>query len=132
MTLHHYGFATANLQASADAYSSLGYEKVTEVITDPIQNVKLLFLQRRGEPLVELVEPLSAASPVSNILQKNGPTLYHSCYEVSDIEETIKDLRKKGFVVIVKPVAAIAFDNRPISFLYNKHIGLIELLQSER
>ena len=132
MTLHHYGFATANIQATADAYGNIGYERVTDIITDPIQNVKLLFLQRKGEPLVELVEPLSSASPVSNIIQKNGPMLYHSCYEVSDIEEAIKDLRKKGFVVVVKPVPAVAFNNRPISFLYNKHIGLIELLQSER
>ena len=67
--------------------------------------------------------------PVSGILKKNGPTLYHICYEVYDLEKELKDLVAKRFVVLMKPTPAIAFNNRHISFLYNAQVGLIELLQ---
>jgi methylmalonyl-CoA/ethylmalonyl-CoA epimerase len=128
MELHHYGFATKSLEQSLKAYRSLGYEKISEIITDPVQDVKLQFLQLRGLPMIELVEPLSEQSPVTKILDKNGCILYHSCYEVNDIYIKIKELRKEGFLIVVKPVQAVAF-NRLIAFLYNPAAGLIELLQ---
>ena len=128
MELHHYGFATKSLEQSLKGYQSLGYQKISEIITDPIQHVKLQFLELPGFPLIELVEPLSSKSPVSKILDKNGSILYHSCYEVNDIYLKIKELRKQGFLIVVKPVEAVAF-KRLIAFLYNPATGLIELLQ---
>ncbi len=32
-------------------------------------------------------------------------------------------------MVVVKPIEAIAFDNRRVAFLFNKDAGLIELLE---
>lgn len=128
MELHHYGFATKSLERSSKAYYSFGYQKVSEIIKDPVQNVKLQFLQLPGFPLIELVEPLSDQSPVSKIIDKNGCILYHSCYEVDDIHLKIIQLRKVGFLTVVKPVEAVAF-KRLIAFLYNPATGLIELLQ---
>ena len=57
-------------------------------------------------------------------------TLYHICYEVVDIEEAIKNLKTKKFVVVQQPVKAIAFNNRLVSFLYHRNMGLVELLQN--
>ncbi|TAN00554.1 MAG: lactoylglutathione lyase [Chitinophagaceae bacterium] len=129
MELHHYGFATSDILASANIYETLGYIRKSEVITDTIQQVRLLFLQKDEEPMIELVEPLQEKSPVTKILQKNGPTLYHSCFEVPDMNAAISKLKGNQFIVIVKPVPATAFNNRLISFLYHKHLGLIELVQ---
>lgn len=132
MELHHYGFATSNIADCLEAYKALGYEATTNIIEDKIQNVRLLFLKRPGEALIELVEPIDERSPVSAILKKSGPTLYHICYEVEDIAQSISELRAKKYLVVVKPVPAIAFNNRLISFLYHKHTGLIELLEKEK
>ena len=130
MILHHYGFATSNIDETAKHFELIGYTKTeTGLIVDPLQNVRLLFLQKDNTPLLELVEPLSDSSPVSKIIQTSGPSLYHTCYEVESIEETKKDLRKKGFVTILNPIPAVAFNDRLICFLYNKFIGLIELLE---
>lgn len=128
MELHHYGFAAKSLEESSKAYYSLGYQKVSEIIIDPVQKVKLQFLQLAGLPLIELVEPLNAQSPVSKIIDKNGCILYHSCYEVDDIHFKIAELRKERFLIVVKPVEAVAF-KRLIAFLFNPGTGLIELLQ---
>ncbi len=130
MILHHYGFATSDINETAKQFEVLGYKKTSAgLIIDPIQNVRLLFLEKDKTPLLELVEPLSDNSPVSKIIHASGPTLYHTCYEVDSIGESKNNLRKKGFVTIVNPLTAVAFNNRLICFLYSRYIGLIELLQ---
>jgi methylmalonyl-CoA/ethylmalonyl-CoA epimerase len=132
MILHHYGFASSNIIHSAKQFEIIGYkQRDAGFIIDPVQNVRLLFLEKDKTPLLELVEPLSDNSPVSKILLKNGSTLYHTCYEVDSIEETKNDLRKKGFVVVVNPLPATAFNGRLICFLYSRFTGLIELLEKE-
>jgi methylmalonyl-CoA/ethylmalonyl-CoA epimerase len=70
-------------------------------------------------------------SPVSIYIDKVGVTPYHICYLVSNLEESIKELRQQKFVLLFNPVHAIAFSNRKICYLYNQDIGLIELLENE-
>lgn len=131
MKLHHYGYAVKSIEKSFKEFEKLGYRATTEVITDPIQGVHLLFLSNDTDHLIELVSPIDEEkeSPVTKILQKNGPSLYHICYEVDSLEEAIKDLKSKRFVVVLNPTPAVAFNNRRISFLYNSHLGLIEILE---
>jgi methylmalonyl-CoA/ethylmalonyl-CoA epimerase len=130
MTLHHYGFATNDVDKTAAQYELFGFRKLDkEPIIDPIQNVKLLFLQKENSHTIELVQPISLDSPVSNIIQKAGPSLYHICYEVDSIQQSKAELRQNGFIAIGDLTPAIAFKNRLICFLYNKHVGLIELLE---
>ena len=129
MKVHHYGLATKNIEKSARTFLVLGYEKVTDVIHDPIQGVHLLFLRNENDHLIELVSPAGDQSPVGKILGKVGSSLYHICYEVEDLEEAIDRLKKERFVVVVAPVTAVAFDGRKISFLYHPTVGLIELLE---
>jgi methylmalonyl-CoA/ethylmalonyl-CoA epimerase len=127
MRLHHYGFATDSIENSASKFEKLGYIRTTSCI-DLIQKVKILFLQLENFHLLELIEPLSEDSPVTKIINKNKATLYHICYEVDVITDSINQLREKGFVLIMKPVPAIEFENRLVCFLYNSHTGVIELL----
>lgn len=81
-------------------------------------------------PQIELLQPRDIHSPVSEILKKSGVTPYHACYEVDNIEEAVLKLKKMRYVVIGKPVEAVALGNRKVCFLYNKEVGLIELLKS--
>lgn len=129
MRVHHYGLATQSIDKSVSAFLSLGYEKVTEIIHDPIQGVYLLFLKNKNDHLIELVAPADEKNPVTKIINKVGNSLYHICYEVADIEEQIAILKKERFIVVVAPVEAVAFNNRKICFLYHPSIGLIELLE---
>ena len=129
MLLHHYGFATSDLSSTVATYGIMGYRPVSEMIIDPLQNVKIIFIQKDKDPLIELIEPMSISSPVSEIIKKNGACLYHIGYEVENINETIRQLRQKKFIMISKLVPAIAFNNRLIGFLYQKNMGLIELIQ---
>jgi methylmalonyl-CoA/ethylmalonyl-CoA epimerase len=127
---HHLGIATFSAKRTIAFYKELGFQ-CTEIINDPFQDVNLSFLTKRNHPKIELVEPVSEASPVANILKKNGASLYHICYEVRNLEESIRLLREKKFILITPPIRAVALDNCYICFLFSKEFGLFELVQSK-
>ena len=125
---HHVGLAVESIGKTATLFMEAGY-KMTSVIFDPIQNVNISFLEKIGSPLLELVEPVDEKSPVRNTLNKVGVSAYHLCYEVDNLNDSIAQLRPKKFMLLVKPVEAVAFNGRRICFLYHKETGLIELLE---
>jgi methylmalonyl-CoA/ethylmalonyl-CoA epimerase len=129
MKVHHYGLATKSIEKSIKPFLVLGYKTCSEIIFDPLQGVKLLFLKNENDHLIELVEPAHEENPVSKILYKLGTSLYHICYEVDDLKMKIDELKKLRFVQVISPTPAIAFKGRKICFLYNPSLGLIELLE---
>lgn len=121
--------ACQDIDKTARAYEALGYMR-GDAVFDPLQNVNICFLSHDTMPTVELLSPVDGNSPVSNILEKNGVTPYHTCYAVDCLEETIKMLKRQRYVVVSQPKEACAIDGRRVSFLYNPDMGLIELVES--
>lgn len=128
MKFHHIGMAVKDIDATASAYELGGY-RMSEIIFDPIQNVDICWLTKEDEPIIELLAPVDETSPVCKILEKNGVTPYHCCYVVENIENTIKELRQEKYVLTSKPAEAVAFKGARVAFLFNKHVGLIELVE---
>ena len=125
--VHHLGIAVADLnQALAFYQSALGFQITSGPFVDPIQKVSVCFIQNRdGQgPLLELICPTEAASPVTGLLAK-GTGAYHVCYEVKDLEETLDEMRSRGSVVVSNPQPAVAFGGRRIAwcFLPTKHLA---------
>lgn len=127
MKFHHIGIACENIEETASHYIPLGYVR-NESITDPLQNIKISFLSHPSMPMIELLEPVDDKSPVVDILKKNGTTPYHICYSVDDVESAVSSLRKMRYVVVSKPKEANAIPGNRVAFLYNKAVGLIELV----
>ena len=125
---HHIGIATKSIENTFAFYHQLGYVK-SEVVYDKNQHVNIVLLSKSDSPIIELVEMIDEKSPVYNLLKKNGVVPYHVCYEVDDILSATAELRKQRFVLLFKHVDAIALGGRQISYLYNKEVGLIEILQ---
>lgn len=73
---------------------------------------------------------MDETSPVNKILEKNGVTPYHTCYIVDEIELAMKELRKMKYIVVSKPAEAVAIHGCKVCFLFNKNVGLIELVES--
>ena len=133
MKYHHIGIAVFNIEETAPFYVMQGYSK-SQTVYDPIQNVNICFLfylnNGGGQmPMIELIEPIDEKSPVYKILQKSGVTPYHICYEVENISDTITELKREKFIPLSKPVEAVAMSNKKVCFLFNKNIGLIELVE---
>jgi len=129
MRFHHIGVAVKDISATAAVYMTGGY-KQSGTTYDPVQNVNICWLTKEGMPVVELLEPVDETSPVNKTLEKNGVTPYHTCYIVDNIEQAVQELRGMKYVVVSKPVEAVAIHNCKVAFLYNKNIGLIELVES--
>lgn len=129
MKFHHIGIAVKSIDTTSSFYVNAGYQ-ISKTIFDPIQNVNICWLFKVGMPIIELLAPVNESSPVCQTLEKNGVTPYHTCYIVDDIEDAVTKLRKMKYVIVSKPVEAPAINNCKVCFLYNRDIGLIELVES--
>ena len=126
---HHVGVAVKNIDVTAALYEQGGYKRSVSIY-DPIQNVNICWLTKEGMPTVELLAPVDETSPVNKTLEKNGVTPYHTCYVVDNIEEAVLQLRKQKYVMVSKPAEAVAFCGSRVCFLFNKNVGLIELVEA--
>jgi methylmalonyl-CoA/ethylmalonyl-CoA epimerase len=131
MKLHHVGIVVEDIKAGIERYKKMfGFVPVTKVVDDPVQKVSVVLLSgpEADSVPVELISPLSDDSTVSKILQRNIH-LYHLCFLVEDIEESIKNLRSNGSIIISGPVAADLFEGKRIAFIYTPDKYVVELLE---
>ena len=128
LKVHHVGIACFSIEESKVFYEQIGY-KASDVIDDQIQDIRICFLEKKDMPRLELLAPIDEASPVNRILQTQGVTPYHICYETTDLDVMTKILRQEKFVRVSKAVPACAIDNQRVVFLYRKGVGLIELVE---
>jgi methylmalonyl-CoA/ethylmalonyl-CoA epimerase len=128
LKVHHYGLATDNLERSIETLRSIGYI-AGKITLDPVQRVHVVFASHPQAGMIELICDIDEKGPTSRIVSKTGNGLYHICYEVNNLEEAIMMLREKGFLLRHAPVPAVACDSKRIAWMYNRYIGLIELLE---
>lgn len=129
MIFHHIGIAVKDIEATASIYESGGYHR-SSVVFDPIQNVNICWLTREGAPTIELLAPVDETSPVNRTLEKVGVSPYHLCYVVDSIDDAVNELRRQNYIVVSKPSEAVAFRGGKVCFLFNKNVGLIEIVES--
>jgi methylmalonyl-CoA/ethylmalonyl-CoA epimerase len=132
-TLHHLGFVVASISAVAAEFAeSMSARWDGRIIHDPIQRVRVSFFTPGDprNPMFELVEPASEASPVTNFL-KNRAGLHHVCYEVDDLESALREARRVGLALAAAPAPAVAFGGRRIAWICSKTRLLMEFLERD-
>ena len=128
LTFHHVGIITSDIGAATAVYESFGY-KASETFQDPIQKVKIVLMTQTTGPMIELIQPDGETSPAHAWLKRIRGGSYHTCYSCSNLEKEIEQLRDQDFFLISGPDPAVAFHGRPVAFLFNSVIGLVELVQ---
>lgn len=131
MKINHVGYLVGNIKEGIKSFEQLGYERKSEVIEDLLRRIHICFLERDGY-CVELVSPIDETSVVYQTYKKIQSAPYHICYEVENIESSLQDFKKQGYVQTRPIEEATAFKGRKVVFLYHKHMGLIELVQTNR
>lgn len=129
LLFHHIGVATKDIDATASVYEQGGYNR-SATIYDPIQDVNICWLTKDSSPTIELLAPVDEKSPVNKTIEKNGVSPYHCCYVVDNINNAVDELRKQKYVMVSKPAEAVAFKGSCVCFLFNKNVGLIELVEA--
>jgi len=131
MKLHHVGIVTSDIKSGIQHHKTLfNFHPITEIVEDAIQKVAVVLLSgpEAGSVPIELIAPLTDDSPVSNIL-KERTRLYHLCFLVEDIEETLKNARRHGAVIISRPAPAKLHNGKRIAFMYTPDKYIVELLE---
>lgn len=130
--LHHVGLIVRSIEESMPGYlKSLDGTWDSQIFHDPIQRVKVAFLQPGlgREAQIELVEPVGEDSPVRRFLETSNGGMHHFCYEVADIEASLKEMRSRGARLVRPPKPAVAFAGRRIAWVLTAENMLIELLE---
>ena len=125
----HIGVAVEDLDAAIalheDAYGmAVAHREVVEE-----QGVEAVLLDV-GENHVELLAPLSSATPVGRFLSKRGPGLHHVAYQVADVQATLDTLRDRGLRLIDQAPRTGIRGSR-VAFLHPESSGgvLTEIVQ---
>ncbi len=131
MKVHHLGIAVKSISTASAIYRKMGFLTDSELIEDNDRNINILFMSNNGMR-IELIEKAdyNLPSPIDRMLDKRTfHNMYHTCYEVEDLNQEIEKLKSERFILVDNPAAAVAFDGRKVCFLYNTNIGMIELLE---
>lgn len=132
MQVHHIGYAVKSVEKSIEQFVRMGYRRSSEICDDTIRNVKIVFMKHiyTGE-VMELVAPLSENNPVSGQLQKmrGMASPYHICYEVDHLEDVIRWLKSRKYIVVDPPMTAPAIQGKRVAFLIHKDAGMVELVE---
>lgn len=132
MKIHHLGIAVRSLEEAANRFAGLlGIER-GERYDLPEMKVSVLFLPV-GESNLELLEPHCEDSTVAKFLARRGEGLHHVCFEVDDLEASLRDFERQGAKLIDKKPRPGA-GGHLVAFVHPKstHGTLIELKQKEQ
>lgn len=123
MVFHHVGIACKDIQETLEyVKNTFDVESVSKEVFDAKQNATLCMVDIKNGFKLELI-----SGEVVKAFIKKRQYLYHTCYEVENIEAAIDQCSNNG-VVLSQPKEAILFDNKRVVFIMTP-IGLIELLE---
>ena len=133
--LNHIGVATPSIADSVTYYREvMGALQITEQFDMPEQGVKVCFVDTPNNGTqIELIEPLSEASPLTGFLQKNPlGGQHHVCFEVPDIAEARAHFERLGKRILGP--TRIGAHGTPIFFLHPKDMmgQLTEIMETPR
>jgi methylmalonyl-CoA/ethylmalonyl-CoA epimerase len=92
-----------DLEPQVQTYKAMGFKELhREDVLGGDQVREVLLQVGDGPNLIQVLEPLTADSPVAKQLEKNGGrgSLAHVAFRVADIQRAFDYLKEKGFNII--------------------------------
>lgn len=128
MKIHHVGYLVKNIEKAKTKFEKLGFEVEGDVVFDEYRGIDILFMSNDGYR-IELVSVKTEDSVVADTYKKLGNTPYHICYCSNNLEEDKIELRQEGFLPLGESAPAVAINGNNVCFMFNRQIGLIELVE---
>ena len=127
--IDHVAIAVHNLDAAlADLYEQYGAEPVSRETVES-QGVEEAMIAIGGSSL-QILQPLTAESPVGRFLSKRGEGLHHIAFAVPDIDAALEHLAGTG-TRLVDRAPRIGGGGHRIAFVHPSAFGgtLVELVE---
>jgi methylmalonyl-CoA/ethylmalonyl-CoA epimerase len=99
MKVDHIGIATHQIGEALALWRDVLGMKIDSMEEVTEQGVRVAMLPI-GESHIELLEPLSAETPVGKFLAKRGPGVHHIAIRVTDIRASLAQLKQEGIRLI--------------------------------
>jgi len=127
--LDHIGIAVNNLNEALEIYERILGLKLVKIKTVEEQRVKVAMLLAGGTK-IELLEPTSEESPVARFIAKKGEGIQHIALTVSNIENLLEEIKRKG-IALIDEKPRIGAEGHKIAFLHPKSTKnvLVELCE---
>lgn len=127
--VHHVAIIVTDIEAALSMYRDTLGLPVELVLPIDSDGVTIAFLPI-GESKIELVQPTDASTGVARFLEKKGEGFHHVCFEVDDIDGTLRDLAGRGVEVIDATSRRGA--EGPVAFLHPRSCNgvLVELIEA--
>ena len=126
--IDHIGMVVPNIEKALEHYKNVFNKQGSKPIVSESQNVKISFIEFANIKL-ELIEPLSEKSPISNFLKKNPlGGMHHIGLEVDDFNNTYIKASNNDLKPLSKPVKG--YHGKDLFFLHPKKMmnTLFEIL----
>jgi methylmalonyl-CoA/ethylmalonyl-CoA epimerase len=125
----HIGIAVKHWEEQVAFYRDvlgLELEKIEEIADQRVR----VALFRVGEITIELLDPLTADSPVAKFLDKRGEGIHHIAYAVDGLDRALAEVSAKG-IALLDPKPRCGADGQRIAFLHPRstHGVLTELCE---
>ena len=127
--LNHVAIAVPDLDAAIKTYKTNLGASVSTTVEQKEHGVSVAFVLLPNTK-IELITPFGNDSPLINFLQKNpNGGIHHICYEVENINESLKSLIKAGARLVGTGKPKLGAHGKPVVFLHPKDFNgtLIEL-----
>ncbi|MAE94438.1 MAG: hypothetical protein CL910_07245 [Deltaproteobacteria bacterium] len=132
MVIDHIGIVAKSLEEGIEHWERIfRYRQMTEIVTNTRQRVRVVFLRKEGSPLIKLIEPTDADSPVYQAARRGGG-LHHLCFRSEDMPGELDRLKEAGLRVLAAPQPGEAFENEDIAFVWAGQGLNIELIGTDK
>jgi methylmalonyl-CoA/ethylmalonyl-CoA epimerase len=129
LKIEHIGIAVKDIEKSNNLFTVLLGIEPYKTETVESEKVTTSFFKTENTK-IELLEASGPESAISKFIEKRGEGIHHIAFEVDDIEQSIIELKQKGFVFISEQ-PKIGADNKLICFIHPKSANgmLVEICQ---
>lgn len=97
--VNHVGIVVKDLSEALNAYSAGFGSGAVKIVEIPDAQLRVGVLEADNVE-VELLEYQNTELPLVKLLRGDKAGINHVCYEVEEMEEALKKLKKKGFKII--------------------------------
>jgi methylmalonyl-CoA/ethylmalonyl-CoA epimerase len=97
--LKHIGIAVNDINETLKVFEKTLGLKHEKTVTLDERKLKIALLEL-GEVQIELLEPMDKEGTIAKFLQNRGEGIHHIAFKVTEIENTLAQLKKKGIMLI--------------------------------
>ena len=129
--INHIGIAVSSIEEAVKLYTDVLGLKVKDIEIVADQKVRTAIIPV-GESKIELLESTDPDGVIAKHIERRGEGVHHLALEVSNIQDALETLEKKGVLLIDKEPRTGVEDTR-IAFLHPKGTKvLIELVEPRK